>query len=196
VWKPFPVEAAGVISGIFKEEASGANRLTIEGGDGPLEEELPQLTSDTVSSGFFRAAGVPLLAGRYFADQDRPQSPPVAIVNRALAARFGPGNAVGKRLQFGTLRAGRPWLTVVGVVGNIRQLGLERSPMPAVFLPLAQNPLSRMEIVVRTSQPNPIQLAAVSSVVRRLTAHPSCTMSADGQTVCVLTLNGVFRHGC
>jgi predicted permease len=163
------VDAAGVISGIFKEEASGANRLTIEGGDGPLEEELPQLTSDTVSSGFFRAAGVPLLAGRYFTDQDSPQSPPVAIINRALAARFGPGSAVGRRLQFGTLRAGRPSLTVVGVVGNIRQLGLERSPMPAVFLPLAQNPLSRMEIVVRTSQPNPIQLApAVSSVVRAI----------------------------
>jgi predicted permease len=163
------VVAAGVISGIFKEEASGANLLSIEGGDDPLQEELPRLTSDTISSGFFRAAGVPLLAGRYFSDQDSPESPPVAIINRALAARFGRGTAVGRRLQFGPLHAGRPWLTVVGVVGNIRQLGLERSPMPSVFLPLAQNPLSRMEIVVRTSRSNPIQLvAAVSSAVREI----------------------------
>jgi len=163
------VEAAGLISGIFKEEASGANRLSIEGAERPLEEEVPQLTSDTVSSGFFRAAGVPLLAGRYFTDQDSPASVPVAIINRALAARFGPGSAVGRRLKFGSLRADRPWLTVVGVVGNIRQLGLEKSPMPAIFLPLAQDPLSRMDIVVRTSHGNPMQLAApVNSAVRAI----------------------------
>jgi len=163
------VEAAGIIGGIFKEESSGANRLTIEGGDGPREEEVPQLTSDTVSPGFFGVAGVPLLSGRYFTDQDGPESQPVAIINRALAARFGPGSAVGRRLQLGAPRAGRPWLTVVGVVGNIRQLGLEKSPMPSVFLPLAQNPLSRMEIVVRTALSNPMQLAAaVGSAVRTI----------------------------
>src|SRR5215470_10856218 len=126
------VEAAGVISGIFKEEASGANRLSIEGADHPPEETVPQLTSDTVSTGFFRAAGVPLLSGRYFTEQDGRESAPVTIINHALAARLGPGSPLGRRLQFSPARADRPWLTVVGVVGNIRQLGLERSPMPAI----------------------------------------------------------------
>jgi hypothetical protein len=120
------VDATGVIGSVFKGEASGTNRLIIEGVDNARADEVPQLTSDTVSAGFFRAAGVPLLVGREFGAEDTAESPPVALINQALAARFGPENSVGRRFQIGSSRGVRPWLTVVGVVGNIRQLGLER----------------------------------------------------------------------
>ena len=177
------VEAAGVISAFIKEEAAGTTRLIIEGVDNPRPDEVPQLTSDTVSAGFFRAVGVPLLAGREFGAEDTAESPPVALVNQALAARFGTGNSIGRRFQIGSSRGVRPWLTVVGVVGNIRQLGLERFPMPEVYVPLAQNPLSRVDLIVRTARGDPMQLApgvtaAIHEIDKSVVAYDLGTMES------------------
>jgi putative ABC transport system permease protein len=75
-----------------------------------------------IDAGYFKAMGIPLLAGRRFDDRDRTGGEPVAIVSRALADRSWPGaDPVGKRIRRTRAAGQTPWLTVVGVVGNVRE---------------------------------------------------------------------------
>ena len=102
-----------------------------------------------VTPGYFGAAGVPLLQGRLLNEADRDGAPPVAVVSRTLAARLWPGeSAVGKRLFWGGTD-GTP-RTVVGVVGDIRDVTLEADPPPLLFLSAAQVSWPSMTLVVRT----------------------------------------------
>jgi MacB-like periplasmic core domain len=82
---------------------------------------------DEASENFFKAIGTPLLRGRFFSIGDKPDAPPVAIINSALARRSWPGHdPVGRRFKLGPQDSDRPWYTVVGVVGDMRRQGLER----------------------------------------------------------------------
>ncbi|HEY4132411.1 MAG TPA: ABC transporter permease, partial [Gemmatimonadaceae bacterium] len=100
-----------------------------------------------VSPGFFKAMGVPVIAGREFTPMDRANMPVVFLVNEAAARRFWPGeNAVGKVLQLGNTT-----IQIVGVVGNMRQRGLSEAIEPAVYVSALQNTRSGMSIVIRTN---------------------------------------------
>ena len=93
-----------------------------------------------------------MLRGRFFSAADGPDSPPVAIINDAMARRLWPGrDPVGKRFKLGAADSGKPWFTVVGVVGDMRRQGLENEPIPQMFEPLAQNPPRLATLLVRTS---------------------------------------------
>ena len=95
--------------------------------------------------------GIPLLAGRAFAESDGAQAPPVVIVNRMLANRFWPSaNPIGGRLALDAI-AGRV-AEVVGVVGDIKPEGLEGEDWPTIYNPYAQTPASTMAVVARTAQ--------------------------------------------
>jgi hypothetical protein len=81
--------------------------------------------------------GIPLIAGRLFTDADDAKAPGVAIVSAALARKYWPGaNAIGKRYRFEDNDGG--WSTVIGVVGDVRQLGLDEPPPPVLYLPYQQ----------------------------------------------------------
>jgi putative ABC transport system permease protein len=97
----------------------------------------PTASAEFVSGDYFSALGIKLDRGRLFSPQDGPQSEPVAIVNRTLARHFYPGGAVGRRIRFG-LRSGLPWMTIVGVVGDVKQGPLDGNVLPGIFQPLAQ----------------------------------------------------------
>ena len=73
---------------------------------------------------------------------------------------------VGKRFKLGTDDSGRPWFTVVGVVGDMRRQGLEKEPIPQMFQPLAQNPPRRAILLVRSSMADPLLIVgAVQAAV-------------------------------
>lgn len=127
-----------------------------------------------VTPNYFRAAEIPLLAGRVFNSLDTEASPPVAIVNSAFAKHFFAGDALGKR--FKTIRAETAnqfiSMTIVGIVEDVRHGDLEQDVEPEVFRSIAQGvPIYNIAIVLRTTG-NPALLAkamrtAVTSVDAR-----------------------------
>ncbi len=152
------VERAGFISDAFIT-SSPERTLTTEGGGEAVSERL-QFRSDEVSDGLFQALGTRLLAGRFLSPRDGPESPRVALVNAALARRLWPDGAVGRRFKRGPADAAGPWLTVVGVVDDMRRQGLESEPIPQVFEPVAQNPSGAGFLLARTAREDPLDLAA------------------------------------
>ncbi len=122
---------------------------------------------DAPSPNYFRALHVPLLKGRFFKEDDTDGAAAVVIVNRAAAEKCWPGeNPIGKRITFDDRRRDNYWMTVVGVVGNIRTAGLEIQPGPDLYLPLAQSRVvSPGNLVVRTEGDPMSLLAAVRSAV-------------------------------
>ncbi len=115
---------------------------------------FPASTAPTVDTEYFRALGVPLVAGRFFTDNDNVESPPVCIVSQTLAQRyFGAADPVGRHLkQSGVdLSSTNPWMTIVGIVGDVKYNGLNGDPEPAYYMPAQQNYSNRMYLVVRSN---------------------------------------------
>ncbi len=162
------VERAGFISDAFIS-SSPERTLTTER-DGEAVSARLQFRSDEISAGLFQALDTRLLDGRFFMPRDGPESPRVAIVNDALARRLWPGDdAVGRRFKRGPADSVGPWLTVVGVVEDMRRQGLETEPLPQMFEPVTQNPSGSGFLIVRTDRDDPLAMAAtVQAAVRRL----------------------------
>jgi putative ABC transport system permease protein len=115
--------------------------------------EKPYAHIATVSGGYFAAMGIPLLSGRTFMDRDVASAPPVAIVSASMAQRYWPGaDPIGKRLRFDDTSSD-PWFTVVGQVGDTRQLGLAENAPALLYLPYEQFALPFTSVAVRSSLP-------------------------------------------
>ena len=132
----------------------------IEGRPSTTRGDQPFAHLGAVSGGYFAAMGIPLISGRTFDEADRDGAPGVAIVSLGLARRYWPGeNPLGKHLRF---EAEGDWATVVGVVGDVRQLGLAQEPPPILYMSYQQFPLPFTNVTVRSS----LSEAAVASVLR------------------------------
>ena len=163
------VEGAGIIDDLFSSNPR-EHVLTVEREGGPVSERL-RLLRDEISPNFFTALGTPLLRGRFFSIADRPDAPPVAIINDALARRAWPDqDPVGRRFRIGPRESEGSWYTIVGVVADMRRQGLEREAPPQIFVSLAQNPPSRnVGLFIRTSSDDPLAMAgALRTAVRQV----------------------------
>ena len=119
----------------------------------------------TVTPDYFRAMGTPLLRGRVFNSRDTKDSPPVIIVNDLLAQRFFPdGNAIGQQIVLihgdnsQPSNQPSPPKEIVGVVGGSRHESLAIQPLPEFYIPAAQDPNRRMDVVIRTAASDPVGL--------------------------------------
>jgi predicted permease len=137
-------------------------------------EAVPHSDLRTASPEYFRAAGIPLLRGREFTKTDRPGSGAVVVVNQRFADRFFPSeNPLGKRIAFtGEVLRFTPisgdWRTIVGVVGNTQDGGLDAQPRLVVFAPFAQEFAILGGLVIRADS-NVLDLApAAMRIVRRI----------------------------
>lgn len=121
-----------------------------------------------VTPAYFSALGIPIYRGRAFTPADPRNGSSIAIVSRGLAERLWPGqDAVGKRVFWGGVD-GTP-RTVVGVVGDVRDVAPQAEPQPTLYLPYNQAPLPAMTLVVRTSGTDPTAMAApVREAIRSL----------------------------
>jgi putative ABC transport system permease protein len=130
----------------------------------------PDVPQDVVGPGYFRTLRIPLLSGRVFTEMDRLGAPEVCIVNQAFACQFFPDqNAIEKHVRSGA-RTG-PWLKIVGIVGNVRQLGPDHPELPQIYFPYTQEPVSDMEVVLRSAGDPLNSVAAVKTAVRALNAN-------------------------
>jgi putative ABC transport system permease protein len=148
------VRSAAAVEGFLRTDPEDS--VEIEG----RAPQHPGPCEDLISGPFFATAGIPLKAGRVFDDRDRRGAPPVAIINEAAARAYWPGaNPIGKQFRF---RTSEPWLTVVGVTGDVRRQGMDQPPAPQVFRPHRQGAEDMMDIIVRTSA----EPGTVASAVR------------------------------
>jgi putative ABC transport system permease protein len=137
-------------------------------------EALPHADMRTASPQFFRAAGIPLLAGRTFASTDGFASPKVVIVNKTLADRLFPNDdPIGKRIAWtGEVLKFTPispdWRTIVGVAGNTQDGGLDAQPRAAIYMPFAQMLAIFGGIVIRADSNVSSLASSATRVVRRI----------------------------
>ncbi|MFI5006631.1 MAG: ADOP family duplicated permease [Solirubrobacterales bacterium] len=127
---------------------------------------LPRAEFLGASPDYFDAIGVPLLRGRAFDDHDRGEAEGVALVSKGLARRnWSDDDPVGQRIS---LDRGKTWRTVVGVVGDVRQTGLDREPKDSVYLPFLQFPGYSFTLFVRTLNDPRTMAEQVRAEVRSL----------------------------
>jgi len=149
---------------------SGGPNVRIEGVHYDLEGELPFVRGNTIATNYFETFQVPLLEGRAFSEQDRAEVPGVAIVNQSFVTKyFNRESAIGRRVRFGR-EPDAPWVTIVGVVPDMFEGGLDNDTREAIYTPLAQAPPQFFTIAART-RGEPL---AVTQKVRE------AVMSVDG----------------
>ena len=168
------------------DEVAAANAVPLDGGlpDGlflPIApQDVPKTMDDLVklwpqlkdragtadycaaSPEYFHALGIPLIRGRLFDDRDRPNQPHVAVINESLVRARWPGvNPLGQTIEFGNMDGDLRPLTIVGIVGDTREYGLEQPARPIVYVNLMQRPRFATTVVMRSSaDPRAITTAA------------------------------------
>jgi putative ABC transport system permease protein len=141
--------------------------LTVDG-DAPVNPEVGRFAARVaVTPGYFRALGLPLLQGRSFTQRDVADSEPVAVVSTSLVSRYlAGGDPIGRRIRLGPPESQAPWLTVVGVAGDVQSAHLGDPPTPHVYVPFGQQPERAMVVLVRSSDTAAVVGAARSALAR------------------------------
>jgi putative ABC transport system permease protein len=150
------VDSVGCVTWIPLTNFGGASGISIEGEapQPPTASAIKNMTNvRTVNDQYLPTIGIPLKEGRWLEARDGSQSIPVAVINETAAHRFWPGkDPVGLRFKLGELTGKNPWITVVGMAGDIHQSGLANPVRPEMYFPYAQQSASDPQyIVVKTA---------------------------------------------
>jgi predicted permease len=136
------------MSGSNTDSSFAIQDRSVGGKEPTPDEEIRIITPD-----YFRVLKTPLVRGRFFADSDNADAPPVTIINDALARKYWPNqDALGKRITLDDPRKDPKWLTIVGIVRGIRHRGLDTDPEPEYYIPVAQRAERSMILAVRSAQ--------------------------------------------
>ena len=144
------IEGAAMVS-VLPMASSDRRSLHIQ--DRPLanESEAPSPDTYAVSPDYFSVLRIPLKRGRLFDSNDRMGAPGVALISESCArAVFGSEDPIGRHIQLGGRDDSKPWLTVVGVVGDVRQYGLDQPSRMEAYIAEAQDVDFGFNLVVRT----------------------------------------------
>jgi putative ABC transport system permease protein len=137
-------------------------------------EPMPRAENRTASPEYFRTAGIPILKGKEFSTTDRAGSPLVVILNKTLADRLFPNqDPIGRRVAWtGEVLKFIPvsgdWRTVIGVVGDTKDGGLDAQPLPVMFQPFAQEVVFAGGLVIRAASDAATITPAATRVIRRI----------------------------
>jgi predicted permease len=164
--------------------------ITVPGYESPHGQAAPSAGFDHVSPEYFKTMGIALLQGRDFNSGDDQNSPPVAVINQAMAQRFWHGqNPLGR--EFAWAANSKHPLRVVGVVRNSRVVDLYSPYDPFFYTPLAQNYVSFATLQIRAAGTANVQPRAIESLIQTITPtvpfYDAQTMSASLDGV-----NGLF----
>jgi len=158
------VTAAGATTGLPLTLSLSGSDFRIEGQPEPEAGKEMIINTRSVSPGYFVTLGISLVKGRDFDDRDKREALGAAIINQNLARiYFSNEDPIGKRITFDD---GQSWLSIVGIVGDVKQLGLDSTAQPEVYFPYLQVTSPSMSIVVRTSAEPSSLAAAVKSQIQ------------------------------
>ena len=159
------VTAAGMVSDLPLNGSEEIEGLVIEGRPRPSQpSETPLADFRQASPGYFEALGVRLIRGRTFAGSDGDKAPRVAVVDETMVRTYFPGtDGIGRRFSFDGPK--ESWITIVGVVGNVRNSGLHVDPRPQVYVPQAQRPTSSQYFVLRAKRDPRLLIAEARAAV-------------------------------
>jgi predicted permease len=155
------LERFGQLPGVVRLGGINGLPMTNTGADGTfLIDNDPAHTGHAeyrlASSGYFAAMGIPVLRGRVFGASDGANAPPTAVISQSLAQKYFPGtDAIGRRIQFGNMDGDERLLEIVGVVGDVREYGLDSAPAPTVYANAFQRPQSSSLMMVVRAQGDP-----------------------------------------
>jgi putative ABC transport system permease protein len=154
------VVAAGCTTWLPLTNFGGATGITIEGRPKPAPGHAMIPNTRMISSKYFQAMGMTLIEGGTFDDRDGAKTQPVALINQAAAKKFWPGqDPVGLRFKRDEDSAPQPWITIVGIVGDVRQAGLDLPPRPEVYLPYQQWDFFRPSYLAVRTAGDPMAIA-------------------------------------
>ncbi|MGH9835293.1 MAG: ABC transporter permease, partial [Blastocatellia bacterium] len=132
--------------------STSAGPIELEGQSAnPTDGEI-RMYRHRVTPGFFSTLSIPLIKGRDFTEGDHAQAPGVVIISEAMARRYWPNeDPIGKRLK--ESGSGNPWVSIVGVAGEVKYRGLPQNPNadPDVYFPLMQRPTGNLNLAIRAS---------------------------------------------
>jgi putative ABC transport system permease protein len=169
------VESAGAID-VLPTTGTSDRSYEIESYQPRPGEPKPESQFHATTAGYFEALRIPLLQGRNFAATDDAHAAQVVLVNQAWVRRYLPGREVlGQRLRLtvGTSRdAPEQWRTIVGVAGDVRELGIDKPAPPAFFVPIEQLSPGQLDVVVRAPP-------ALAQRVRETLAHTDASQPVD-----------------
>ena len=160
------VTSAAATTGLPLTLDINGSDFRIEGRPEPEAGKEMIINTRAVSPDYFKTLGIDLTKGRDFSNRDSSDAPATAIINTDLARLYFPGeDPLGKRITFDD---GESWMSIVGVIGDVKQLGLDSNAKPEVYFPYLQVASSEMSVVVRTTA-DPLNLtAAVKSEIQKI----------------------------
>lgn len=151
------------------------HNLAFEGRPPVAAGDEPEVDTFCVMGDYFGVMRIPVIFGRGLTEMDRENQPLVTVINQALARQFFPGeNPVGKRIRFAREMGPPRWMTIVGVVGDVKQYSLAEPSFPAVWTPFAQTNESWrrwMSVVLRTSDSSGRLIQSVKREIWSLDRH-------------------------
>ncbi|MCW5977040.1 MAG: ABC transporter permease [Bryobacteraceae bacterium] len=150
-------------------DTSFGNQMALMVEGHPYDPKLPLFGSRHVNADYFRALGIPVLAGRVFTEAEMKPDSKLVVVNATLARQyFTVEEAVGKRLK--GLSDNAEWITIIGVIGDVKHRGLHAAPGPEIYQPYAAVPLPKAGYAVRTKGDPVAMIDSVRSAVRSVDA--------------------------
>ena len=160
------VRSTAVTTGLPLTLSLEGSDFRIEGQPEPESGKEMIIFKRSVSPGYFGALGTPLIKGREFSDRDEENAPGVVVINQNLARTYLPNeDPIGKRISFDDKQT---WKSIVGVITDVKQQGLDSVAKPEVYFPYMQVPASSMSLVVRTTS-NPLNsVAAVKGQIQTI----------------------------
>jgi putative ABC transport system permease protein len=160
------VKAAGITCSLPLGDSDHYETFRIEGRPLPPSGQLLPAHFRAVSEGYFAAMGIPLIQGRGLNQIDKQDRPPVVVIDQALAQRYWPAGIAGTRNPIGQkLEIGSHLFEIVGVVGSVRNNGLDKTMDPTVYVSYLQFPEPHMTLVVRSFEPPEQMIQPVKSAL-------------------------------
>jgi predicted permease len=177
--------------------------FTIEGRPALKSADTPSADLQISSPDYFSALRIPLVRGRTYSASDGPEAAPVAVISRSMAKQFWPaGDELGQRIKLGA-DSPQPWLTVIGVVEDVRQNWWNPTARPAIYESFLQAPRNSMVLLLRAESNPSLYTAGVRDIVRGIDAQIALTDASTLETeisdsIAIVRILGVLMaiFGC